>query len=265
MKPGLLVISHGSTDRGWVALVDRTIEIVRERMGEDLRIEAVFLELVDERLIQDGLDRLIAEGVTDVLALPLFVSSGSTHVDEIGWALGAYPSLGTETDLERFRTSPLRITYGKPMGTDPEIIGIVADRLAEMSVDPNEESVLLIGHGSSTDGFREKWEQELAMIAKKVAELGHYAESTTALLLPSQVGERLAALADSRPRGRVLVCALFLSEGYFTKTVVSRQLEESGLMEMCRYDGRALMPHPNVAGWIGRKASDWLEKVHAHT
>ncbi|TVY03156.1 sirohydrochlorin chelatase [Cohnella terricola] len=265
MKPGLLVISHGSSDRGWVSLVDRTIETVRERMGDALRIEAGFLELVDGRLIQDGIDRLIAEGVTDVLALPLFVSSGSTHVDEIGWALGAFQEPGTETDLERFRTSPMRVTYEKPMGTDPEIIGIVAERLSEMSVDPSEEIVLLVGHGSSVDDFREKCEQELPIIAKKVAEKGKYAEGTTALLLPSQVGTRLAELADKRPGNRVLVCALFLGEGYFTKTVVPRRLEESGLMELCRYNGRALMPHPNVAEWIGRKASEWLKNVHAHT
>jgi sirohydrochlorin ferrochelatase len=99
MKPGLLVISHGSREAGWVALVDDSVEAARVQLESSLPIEAAFLELVEGRLIQDGIDRLEEAGVTHLFALPLFVSSGSTHVDEIGWALGAYPKPRTETEL----------------------------------------------------------------------------------------------------------------------------------------------------------------------
>jgi len=259
-KRGILVISHGSRERGWISLVDETIDAVRSRMGTELQIEAVFLELVDGRLIQDGIDKLLAEGVTEALALPLFVSSGSTHVNEIGWALGAYPEARTETDLTPYELGGLRLDYGHPMGEAPEIESIVSDRLKRLSEEPSEECILLIGHGSEEAGFRESWERELSGIAERAAEKGGYRSWATALLLPNQVGERIEAIRRDRPGQRILTVGLFLSEGYFTQTVIPRHLESSGGLEACRYDGAALMPHPDVAAWIMRQAREWLER-----
>ncbi|MFC5470859.1 sirohydrochlorin chelatase [Cohnella suwonensis] len=262
MKPGLLVISHGSRDAGWVSLVDETIETVRARTGSALAVEAAFLELVEGRLIQDGLDRLAAEGATHVLAVPLFVSSGSTHADEIGWALGAYARPRTETELERLSVPEgMALTYGRPMDDAPELIGIVAERLRDMSVEPSRESLLLVGHGSEEAGFRQAWDEGLAAVAGKAAELGGYAGYETALLLPNEVPEKLKKLTVERPGGRVLVMALFLSEGYFTKEVVPRRLASSGLGDDCVYAGSALMPHGNVAAWIARQAAEWTETL----
>jgi sirohydrochlorin ferrochelatase len=254
VKPGLLVISHGSREAGWVALVDETVEAARRELSRHLPIEAAFLELVEGQLIQDGIDRLEATGVTHIFALPLFVSSGSTHVDEIGWALGAYPEPRTETDLAPYRIA-VDLTYGKPMEDDPELVGVVLDRLKKMSTFSASESILLIGHGSNEPGFREAWEQGLAAITEQLIRFGGYGACSSALLLPNQVQERWESLRKSHPRNTIIVVGLFLSEGYFTKEVIPRRLE--GLE--CRYDGGALMPHPKIADWIVRHTLDWIE------
>ncbi|BBI35689.1 hypothetical protein KCTCHS21_50880 [Cohnella abietis] len=262
MKPGLLVISHGSREAGWVALVDEAVEAARVLLGDELHIEAAFLELVEGRLIQDGIDRLEAAGITHVLALPLFISSGSTHVDEIGWALGAYPEPKLETDLEKLQISTgLSLSYGKPMDDDSELVSIVLDRLREMSHDPSQESILLVGHGSQEAGFQEAWEQGLAAIAKRLTELGGYHTCSTALLLPNQVPERLKQLRINNTHNDILILPLFLSEGYFTKEAVPRRLEKSMPSQAYRYEGRALMPHPEVSSWIVRRAREWAENL----
>jgi sirohydrochlorin ferrochelatase len=254
MKPGLLVISHGSREPGWVALVDETVEAARAMLGSHTVIEAGFLELVEERLIQDGIGRLEEAGVTHLLALPLFVSSGSTHVDEIGWALGAYDKPRTDTDLELFRIDA-KLTYGNPMDDDPELVSVVLDRLRSMSLAPAKESVLMVGHGSKEDGFQEAWENGLAAIGERLLKLGSYAACTYALLLPNQVQEQVEWLRSEFPGNEILVIPLFLSEGYFTKEVIPRRIEGLG----CRYEGRALMPHPLISEWIVRQAREWLD------
>lgn len=260
MKPGLLVITHGSREAGWVALVEETVEAARAQLGETLTIEAVFLELVEGRLIQDGIDRMLAAGVTHLLALPLFVSLGSTHVDEIGWALGAYPEPKTDTELERYDTSSLRLTYGEPMDDDPELVDVVLDRLKEMSIQPSRESVLLVGHGSDRGVFQEAWERGFRSVAEQVLAQGGYGSCSAALLLPNQVDERLNAIQISHPDHEVLVVGLFLSEGYFTKEVVPRRLRSSDRDSVVKYTGRALMPHPKVTSWVVRQALEWLER-----
>lgn len=261
MGAGLLVISHGSREAGWVALVDRTVEAVRAALGGEMLVEAAFLELVEGRLIQDGVDRLEAAGVDRILALPLFVSSGSTHVDEIGWALGAYAKPKLETDLARVAVRA-ELTYGSPMDDAPEIVDVLLDRLAALSSCASEESVLLIGHGSREPGFKETWQSGMASLGEQLIARGGFRGYAGALLQLEEVGERyqeLVALSGGDGRS-VLVAPLFLSEGYFTATVIPRALK--GLE--CRYDGRAYMPHPRVAEWIVREAREWLAGVGAN-
>ncbi|MFD0672252.1 sirohydrochlorin chelatase [Cohnella sp. GCM10027633] len=256
MQPGLLVISHGSREAGWVALVDRTVEAVRAALGGEMVVEAAFLELVEGRLIQDGVDRLEAAGVDRILALPLFVSSGSTHVDEIGWALGAYAEPKLETDIARVAVKAA-LTYGEPMDDAPEVVDVLLERLSALSASPGKESLLLIGHGSKEPGFMEAWQRGIASLGEQLVARGGYRGYAGALLQLEEVGERyreLVASGSGDDGGAVLVAPLFLSEGYFTATVIPRAL--NGLD--CRYDGRAYMPHPRVAEWVARKTREWL-------
>lgn len=301
MKPGVLVISHGSRVSDWVSHVDEAVGSVRldgifaetgaavagsepgtnavkeadigksdsaagSGMCADalaasdgeafpIPVEAAFLELVEGRLIQDGIDRLEAAGVTDLLAIPLFVSSGSKHVSEIGWALGAYAEPAVETELPRMRVRAT-LTYGNPIDADPEIVEVLLDRSRRLLDGGNAAvaAVLLIGHGSEHAGLHEAWARGLAALAEAVRERGGYADAEIAMLRPDMAAEAVARLRERRPGCEVLALPAFLSEGYFTREVVPGRLAGLG----CRYDGRTLMPHPMIARWIARQAEDWL-------
>ena len=97
---GVLVISHGSRDAGWVAMVDEAV-LALQVPADVVAVECSFLEIVEGRLMQDGTNRLLEQGVTDMIVVPLFVSSGSTHIDEIAWAMGAKAEAELETDLAK--------------------------------------------------------------------------------------------------------------------------------------------------------------------
>lgn len=277
MKPGILVISHGSRVGEWVSRVDEAVGAMRlegtfassetgtatkgsASDGDDwlIPVEAAFLELVPGRLIQDGIDRLEAEGVTDMLAIPLFVSSGSKHVSEIGWALGAYAEPAVETELTSMRVKA-SLTYGRPIDADPEIVTVLLDRSRRLldGGDPAETAVLLIGHGSEHAGLHEAWASGLAALAAEVKEQGGYADAEIAMLRPDMARDAVGSLRSRRPGCEVLALPVFLSEGYFTQEVVTGRLSGLG----CRYDGRTLMPHPLIAQWIARQAQDWLRSL----
>ncbi|MFD0960166.1 sirohydrochlorin chelatase [Paenibacillus chungangensis] len=262
MKPGVLVISHGSRDAGWVSLVDaavvaassRCAEHVREQVGMEVPVVSSFLEIVENRLIQDGIDDLERQGVTDIFVVPLFVSSGSTHVDEIAQAFG-YPSIadGFCGDLGTFRTSA-NITYGRPMDDAPEVIELLLDNLSELSVRPSEEALLLIGHGSEEPVFRERWQRGLSRLAERLCDLGGFARADYALLLPDEASRKLTALQSAQPDEPIIVVPLFLSQGYFTNHVIPARL--AGLAY--RYNGSAMLPHPAIERWIERHIGCWL-------
>ncbi|KKO55096.1 sirohydrochlorin chelatase [Paenibacillus sp. DMB20] len=250
-KPGVLVISHGSRERLWVSLVDEAVRELTARM--DLPVEASYLELVEGRLIQDGIYALEDQGVTDMLVIPLFVSSGSTHVDEIAYAIGVKPEPDKETDLEPFEVKA-RVHFGRPVDDDPDIAAMVWDKVRGLSKDPSREVILLVGHGSRHESFRARWEKGMKSLARLVAEVSG-TSADAALLNPGNIREKVE---EWKERGcEVIVAPLFLSEGYFTEKVIPDRLEGLG----CRYSGQTLLPHPLLPQWMANQARELLESL----
>lgn len=252
-KPGVLVISHGSRESSWVTLVDEAVQQLP--LQESIPVAVSFLELVTGRLIQDGIDELEQQGVTDILVIPLFVSSGSTHVAEIAYALGAREEPGFDSDLEPFAVKS-RIHYGSPMDDDDTIAHMVWDKAAELSHAPEQEAILLVGHGSRHDGFRERWEKGAGSLAAKVQALSGLAAADTAFLNPDSVRSKVAYWQQEFGY-QVIVSPLFLSDGYFTQTVIPKRLE--GLNY--RYAGKALLPHRLLTHWIHTQVLRMLQDL----
>ncbi|MGO4369256.1 sirohydrochlorin chelatase [Paenibacillus sp. MCAF20] len=255
MKSGILVISHGSREASWVERVDAAVKqaSASPRLA-GVPIVSSFLEIVEGRLIQDGIDELEKAGVTDMLVVPLFVSSGSTHVDEIGQAFGLPWVSDLEGDLGTFRVEA-KVTYGSPIDDDPEIADLLLANIAELSEAPEREAVLLIGHGSKEKVFHERWQRGLSLLAARLQALGGFAEAEHAMLLPDQAAAKLAAMQSEHPELAVIVVPLFLSPGYFTSHVVPTRL--AGLEY--RYNGRAMLPNPAIERWLTRQMTSWLD------
>lgn len=254
MKPGVLIISHGSRDKAWVSIVEEAVGHLSPE--KELPVAVSFLELVEGRLIQNGIHELEHAGVTDIIVIPLFVSSGSTHIDEIEYALGAKTAPERETDLERFAVTA-RIHFGYPVDDDPDIAVMIWDKVRELSRNPQRETILLVGHGSLHEGFRQRWEQGIGSLAARVRELSGVAAADYGLLNPGTVRSKVEYWKEQGHE--VLVAPLFLSEGYFTKVVIPQRLQ--GLEYA--YSGRTLLPHPLLPHWIEAQVKTMLGKLRA--
>lgn len=258
-KTGVLIISHGSRDAEWVRLVREACSgIALPPELAEAPVECAFLELVDGYLIQDGLDRLERSGVTDIIVVPLFLSSGSTHVDEIAWALGLSEQPKLPTDLSRFRV-PARIHMAAPMDDEPEIARLIAEKLLPLSENPARELVLLVGHGSKEAGFHRLWRRGLAGLARQVKEIGGFAEADFAMLLPDQTACKMKVWQRKRPDLTVIVAPVFLSEGYFTRQVIPGRFADFPH----KYGGRALLPSPRVTEWISGRIGEMWRRLKA--
>jgi sirohydrochlorin cobaltochelatase len=246
MSQGVLVISHGSSNASWVEEVDVCIS----QVNLVVPVVASFLEMVEGRTIADGIHELEALGVSQIIIVPLFVSSGSTHIEEISYLLGLItdPRISMEEAPIEHRSN---IQFVSPMNDHPLILDILAERANELHVLSEMERILLVGHGSDLPWFQVEWERVASRIADKLqAELPVQAVSY-AFTLPDNLRVRLEK--ESR-LGTVLLLPLFLSEGYFTKKKIPGRVE--GLSY--RYQGKAYLPHPNVAKWIEVVAKEKL-------
>jgi sirohydrochlorin ferrochelatase len=237
-KHGVLVIAHGSSKKDWVQLVDEAVN----QVDIDLPVVSCFLEMVEYRSIPDGIRQLEGQGVNEIIAVPLFVSSGSTHIEEISYSLGLNLHPKLENEEEPFKINAV-VRVCNAMDDHPLISKILIERAKEMSIDPKQEIVLLVGHGSELEGFKEVWEKGMASLAVKIHQEVGFAAVSYATMQPDNLHYRLRTLSR---KNRVLVLPMFLSEGYFTRKMIPSRME--GLNYV--YTGKTYLPHPYISQWI---------------
>lgn len=252
VKYGILVISHGSRNGDWVRLVDEAVEAVH--VPEGIPVYSSFLEIVEGRLIQDGITHLESLGVTDMIVVPLFVSSGSTHIDEISYALGVKDKPLLPTDMRPFAIRA-RIHFTSPIDDDPIIADIIYSKIKALSFDPQKEILLLVGHGSIEKGFHLLWRRGLEKLTMRLRALGGFDEADVAMLLPDQIPRKMKWWFRHKPQHTVIVAPLFLSAGYFTGEVIPERLNGYKY----RYNGDALLPDSGISRWIERQAEPYIQ------
>lgn len=245
-KSGVLIIGHGSSSADWVRLVDDAVA----QLELPVPVVTCFLELVEGRSIEDGLRQLESEGVERIIAVPLFVASGSNHIDEIGCLLGVRQSSDGDEGLQPIKTKA-EIVYCPPMDDHPLVEEILLDRARELSIDPASEVVVLVGHGADKGENHARWEGLLQRLAVAVRKRGGFKGATYGTLHPDNLHVRARAVSR---KNRALIVPLFLSEGYFTRQVIPSRLK--GLAYA--YSGKAYLPHPHVAHWLKAVITDAL-------
>lgn len=250
---GVLIISHGSKDEKWVKQVDEAIAPLKQLYS--IPIEPAFLELVPGRLIQDGIDRLEALGITEMVVIPLFISSGSSHIEELHQAFHVQPASREKEQSSHVTPYHIRanVKFGTPMDASPYVVDILYEHFVRLQSNAEDQVALIIGHGSRIPGCYDIWEQVLQQIGASLQAKGSANGSLqmvkTAMLTPNQVPEKLAEIQMQMPHARPIVLPLFLSEGYFTKVAIPDRLQGHSV----RYDGRTLLPNARITQWLAEQ------------
>lgn len=190
---GVLLLAHG----GQPEWNQRVVDVAR-RVDATHPTEVAF-GMATRATIQAGVDRLIARGAKEIVAVPLFISSHSSVITSTEFLLGLRPE--APADLARFAKMshgsagqvhdhaghgeqvdpaspittavPIRIT---PAFNRHAIIGaILADRAKSISTNAVTEAVLLVAHGPVPDDDNQKWLDDMSILAQYVAKAGAFA------------------------------------------------------------------------------------------
>ncbi|MFI8873396.1 sirohydrochlorin chelatase [Streptomyces sp. NPDC055243] len=153
-RPVLFVIAHGSRDPRHAETVRALVRRVREQRP-GLRVETGFLDF-NSPSVPEVLDSLDAEGVRDVIALPLLLTRAFHAKSDIPAVLGQAPPR-------------LRIRQAAVLGPSPLLLTALDQRLYEAGLSPADKSstgVVLASAGSSNP-------EAIAVIAEIAREWRH--------------------------------------------------------------------------------------------
>jgi sirohydrochlorin ferrochelatase len=261
-KTGLLVLAHGGSP-AWNANVQ---DIVRT-LDRDQPAEVAF-GMATRGSIQAAIERLEAKGATEIVAVPLFVSSHSSIIRSTEYLLGlrkdAPPELaryakmshaGHGTAPAADGTTPvvtkLRIRMTKALDDHPLLGAIAADRARAISKTPAREAVVLAVHGPVLDADNDLWLNDLRTVAKSVT--GYAAVDVISLRddAPAPIRDAAteslrAAVTAHRNAGRdVLIVPILLSFGGIEEKLKSRL---AGLAY--RMPAQGIAPDARLIEWV---------------
>ncbi|WP_265867947.1 sirohydrochlorin chelatase [Streptomyces sp. SKN60] len=150
--PVLLVIAHGSRDPRHAATVQALVARAAA-LRPGLRVETAFLDF-NLPSVTGVLDRLAAEGVREVVALPLLLTRAFHAKADIPAVLRQAPA-------------SLRIRQAEVLGPSPLLLATVERRLYEAGLTPADKSTtgVVLASAGSTDP------EAIAVIAETAREL----------------------------------------------------------------------------------------------
>ena len=145
LKRPLLMVGHGTRNpQGRQTLID--FANIYQSLDSSRPVLPCFLELT-EPSIQDGIDRCVEQGHTDLTVLPILLFAARHNKFDVT----------NELDRARVRHPELTFHYGRHFGITPGILDLWKERLALLDgpthnphAIPREDTVLLfVGRGSS--------------------------------------------------------------------------------------------------------------------
>ena len=116
---GVLVIAHGSREKGTGATLESVLSMVKAKLPDTV-IEYAFMEF-SERTVEKGVSALAAKAVTEIKIVPYFLFMGIHMKEDI-----------PNTVAECAACFPgIKITMGEPLGVDERLADILVDRIKE--------------------------------------------------------------------------------------------------------------------------------------
>jgi sirohydrochlorin ferrochelatase len=274
---GILLLAHGGSDQ-WNGRV-----LALAKQVDATQPTEVAFGMATRSAIDSALQRLKARGVSEIVAVPLFVSSYSSVITATEYLLKLRPD--APKDLATFAAmdhshghepagaaarpagdagavpgtqpidSPVPIRAMTPALNDHPIVAeILKSRARTISRTPAQEAVILVAHGPSPEADNRKWLTDMQALATRFNATEGYA-SVDVLTLRDDAAKpvRDAATAELRQlverrigeSRRILIVPLLMSFGGIEKGLITR-------LEGLPYamTEAALMPDDRLATWV---------------
>lgn len=228
--------------------------------------------------VQRALDRLLAQHVVKVVAVPLITVSESPALEEVRYLFGvreepvmdrpdsrqkemkppraaAKRTLSAPFDGRRLKRLQSRVplVLAAPIDASPILAAILADRAKALSREPAKDAVVLLGMGPRSDESLKAWKTAAAAIAERVRAQGGFRKGAAAAV---RAGVRYGQQDKDREELRALLRAL-TTEGRVVVVPLApdgsqvERLFKRGLGNAAyRWDGKGVLGDKRLLDWI---------------
>ncbi len=206
---GVMLCGHGSRNRRAVDEFAHLSEVLKRRLA-GVPVDYGYLEFADP-VITHGLDRLRAEGVKRVFALPGMLFAAGHAKNDIPSVLNTYAA-----------RHGIEITYGRELGVDPRMLAAAGARIAEAEqaaapgISRHDTLLMVVGRGASDPDANSNVAKIMRMLWEGMGYgWGETAYSGVTFPLVAPALDRAARLGFRR----IIVFPYFLFTGVLVKRI----------------------------------------------
>ena len=208
--------------------------------------------------VQRGLDELREATVTDLVAIPFFVSEADPLLQRVKTSLSDYAHTGT-------------IIWAQPM-VDSYLIGqVVLDRATELSRDPEHERVMVVGFGATNTANEQSMHRDMNKLVEYLSRYHTFRESKTIVYYDQAASDAetrntaadTALMQMAAKKGRTLAIFATLGPKFDHSMALSASLKQKFHDVDVAFSQDEFLPHPNVLRWLKKTANTYLPATPA--
>jgi sirohydrochlorin cobaltochelatase len=244
---GTVIIAHGA-DAAWNAQVETVAAAART--GGPVAVSFLMGPGAKAARFQDVVRRLVDSGVSEIVVVPLLISSHSGHYEQIRYLTGGRDDLDATMmhhlhmgGLERANVSiPVRLAR--------------AERSLALATTPATQALFIIGHGPNSSEDNAAWMANLRSIADSVSRITGFRDVKIGLVqddAPAAVRREavlrvreLIQLQHAATKQDVVVVPVLVSKGLVSTQKLPKDLHGLPIA----YTPEGLLPSPLLARWI---------------
>ncbi|MGH7445468.1 MAG: sirohydrochlorin chelatase [Longimicrobiales bacterium] len=256
---GTIVIAHGAGP-AWNAQVESVAALVNT--GGPVEVSYLMGPAAKDHRFQDVAARLVAQGATHIVVVPLLMSSHSGHYEQIRYLAGEVDEIG-ETMMHHLAMAGIEranatvpVHVARAIDDSPDVARVLAERALALTDEPAAHALFIIGHGPNSAEDYAAWMSNLRPIADSVKAITGFRDVKVGLVRDDapapvraeavkRVREIIQLQYELTGRDVVVVPAL-ISTGSVSQEKIPADL--AGLPVV--YTGEALLPHPGLARWV---------------
>lgn len=272
-KIGVLLVNHGSRSETWRNSLLSLEDNVRPALMANPAIQGIktaFMEYT-EPAIATRLKEFDAEGFTDVVIVPIFLTVSPHTFDDIPTIIGqkvdpqSLETLKLEK-IERY-TPKAKVVLAPNLDFPGVLKENILRRARRLVTEPANEGLVLIAYGDET--YEKEWTALLAGVADYVKAntgittyshgwCGHIARYD-----PKKTTAAIETVLQTKQKAVVIPVLVALDENFQVKIIGDGIAKVADHSSRVVYRPDAILPDPNLEQWVIRIANQYAGEIAA--
>lgn len=257
-EQGVLILTHGFREQG-DQLFRQQVQPIGNIFPTALGIG---MAMMMSSHIQVALDDLAAAGAKEIVVIPITSSATNELYRQWLYVFGKQEK-AEFASIPRVKTDA-RIRFVEPPGDNPLVGEILLDRANELSTNPKNEVVIIVGHGPSSTEDNQRELKVLAGLAKAVQEDGGFAavygmtlqDDAPPEIRAANVARLRKTVEDAARSGRQVLVITNLISARSIQAKIRSDLKDLDY----KFNSAGIAQHPSFMKWMSEAIREEFEK-----